>query len=368
MNYLKEYPIKGKVLEFPVFFPDATRAVIRSIDTHDLRRTGVEGVVVNTYHLMAQPGTTVIEQLGGVKLLMNWDGWVASDSGGFQIMSLIQRNRSIGSITDRGVVFHRGTRKKKKYVFTPEKSIEVQFSLGADILVCLDDFTDPRAKEDEIEISVKRTIEWGKRCKDEFLKQVAQRKLDNASRPILIGVIQGGDNKAMREKCARGLLEIGFDGYGFGGWPLDKDGNLDVEIASFTASLSPENLPRFALGVGSPQNILECFRFGYNIFDCVLPTRDARHRRLYVFSEDPEKVDILSLKRLHSYLYILREKYVRDNSPISEHCDCYTCQNYSRAYLHHLFRIEDSLSWRLATIHNLRMYTRLIGMLRGMIT
>jgi queuine tRNA-ribosyltransferase len=365
MEYLKQISIKDKKIPFPTFFPDATRGVIRGLDSCDLKAAKVEGLIVNTYHLMTQPGTTVLEEIGGIKKFMNWDGWVVSDSGGFQLLSMIYRNASLGKITADGVTFYRGSKgRRKRYHFTPEKSIQVQFSIGSDILICLDDCPSATANQEENEISVKRTIQWAKRCKEEYLKQLDLCKIDGSHRPHLFAVIQGGNDKNLREKCANELMKIGFDGFGFGGWPLGRQGNLNTEILSFTANLMPDNLPKFALGVGNPQAIVEGFKMGYNIFDCVLPTRDARHQRLYVFSEDPEKIDILDPKEIYQYLYILREKYVRDDKPISEFCDCYTCKNYSRSYLHHLFKIEDSLAGRLATIHNLRMYTRLIENLR----
>ena len=139
---------------------------------------------------------------------------------------------------------------------------------------------------------------------------------------------------------------------------------IDLSLIKFNSQLTPDKYFRFALGIGKPQDIVDLYKIGYTIFDCVLPTRDARHGRLYVFSEDPEKIDILKIKKVHSFLYLNREKYIKDQAPISEYCDCHTCQNYSRAYLHHLFKIEDSLAGRLATIHNLRMYSRVIGQLR----
>lgn len=353
---MNNYTIKAKKINFPIYFPDATRAIVRSLDSQDLKTAKIEGLVVNTYHLLSQPGTTVIKQAGGIKKFMGWDGWVASDSGGFQLLSLIYRNSGFGRISNRGVVFYRGSRgKKKRYDFTPEKSIQVQFGLGADILICLDDCPAKNATSEEIELSVNRTIEWAKRCKDEFEKLVDFYKITENQQPLLLAVIQGGDDKKQREKCAKELLKIGFGAYGFGGWPLDENNVFNQEIVGFTASLTPGNQPKFALGIGNPRAIIEGFRVGYHIFDCVLPTRDARHKRLYIFDKNPEKT---------SFIYIDREKYVRDFRPISESCDCHACQHYSRAYLHHLFEIEESLAWRLATIHNLRTYSRLIEYLR----
>ncbi len=365
MKYLRETKVNSKKILFPIYFPDATRGVVRSLDSVDLKKAKVEGVVINTYHLMTQPGTSVLKDLKGTKRFMGWDGLIASDSGGFQLLSMIYKNKALGSISQNGVIFHLdSTGKNKKYVFTPEKSIEVQFGLDPDIMICLDDCPAQNASPAENELSVNRTIEWAKRCKEEYLRQIKKRKMKNDDRPILLAVIQGGHSKKERERCAKALIDIGFDGYGFGGWPLDEEGNMDLEILKFTADLMPSNQPKFALGVGNPLAIVEGFKMGYHIFDCVLPTRDARHQRLYVFNEDPVKGDILNNKKIHQFIYIARESYVRDSRPVSQFCDCHTCQNYSRAYLHHLFVIEDSLAWRLATIHNLRTYTKLIEVLR----
>ena len=164
----------------------------------------------------------------------------------------------------------------------------------------------------------------------------------------------------MRKRCAEGLLPLGFDGYGFGGWPLDLEGNLAADTLAYTASLMPDALPKYALGVGSPQGIVRCHGMGYELFDCVLPTRDARHQRLYCFDQPP------SADRLaHSFLYIQDDKHKRDPRPISEHCDCHCCTHYGRSYLHHLFQIGDGLACRLATVHNLRFYALLMERLRA---
>jgi queuine tRNA-ribosyltransferase len=356
MSYLKSQIIRGKKITYPVFFPDATRGVIRSLDSRDIQEAGIEGLIVNTYHLMSQPGTTVIEQMGGLKQFMNWDGWLISDSGGFQIMSMIQKNPSLGTISDNGVIFHVGSKgHKKKYIFTPEKSIAVQFALNTDILICLDAFTSPRANHQDNQISVNRTIAWAKRCQEEFDRQIKIRKITPDKRPLLLAVVQGGTDRQLRADCAHELIKIGFDGYGFGGWPMDNQGLVDNDLLAYVASLLPEDKPRYALGLGNPQAIMDCVNMGYQIFDTVMPTRDARHERLFFFAPKPTD------KR---FIYINREKFVRDFGPIESGCDCYTCKYYSRAYLKHLFEIEDSLSWRLATIHNLRAYSRTIAYLR----
>jgi len=360
VTYLKNITVKGKQLNFPTFFPDATRAVVRSIDSLDLTQAGIKGLIVNTFHLMTQPGTSALEELGGVKGFMSWPGFIISDSGGFQIMSMIHKNQGTGKISNDGPILYSGSpSKRKKHLLTPERSIEVQFSIGADILICLDYFTDPKGNESEIEKSVVTTL-WARRCKDEYLRQVELRGLSDINRPLIFGVIQGGNSKHLREKSAQELIEIGFDGYGFGGWPVTSERDINREILQFTADLMPSDKPKYALGIGYPQDIVDCTKMGYQIFDCVLPTRDARHERLYVFNKDPETTNFLT-EKITKYFYILREAYFRDSKPVSEYCDCHTCQNFSAAYLHHLFRLEESLAWRLATIHNLRTYSLTIN-------
>lgn len=368
--YLKNYKIKNKQIDFPIFFPDATRAVIKSIDSQDIKASGIEGLVVNAYHLFQEPGISIIKNLDGVKKFMNFNGWITSDSGGFQLLSLIHGNPELGKVDDEGIKIKGMGGKTTKFVFTPEKSIETQFNIGADIMVCLDDCPAKDASQKDLEKSVWRTIEWGERCKQEFNRQIKLRNLTEDERPILLGVIQGGKDKSLRKKCAEGLIKNNFGGYAFGGWPMNEEGKFDYNILKWTCDLMPKNLPKFALGIGSVEGIIEGVKMGYNIFDCVLPTRDARHKRLYVFKRPifsslfPPKA-VGEEESFWEYLYIDKGKYSEDNQPIEKGCDCWTCQNYSCSYLHHLFAISDALAWRLATIHNLRFYTRLVELLRG---
>lgn len=347
-----------------IFYPDATRGVIRSIDTQDLKSAGITGLIVNTYHLMSEPGISVIKEIGGIKKFLNWpEATIISDSGGFQMLSMIYQNPQFGTVTDNGVIFQRSSKgEKKKIDFTPEKCIQMQFALRSDIMICLDDCPRPGASRADVERSVERTIQWAKRCKAEFLSQLSSLRTRGSTYiPKLFAVIQGENYPDLRKQCADGLKEIGFDGYGFGGWPLDDDKKLNKEILKYTAQQMPDELPKYALGVGNPEAIADCAQMGYTIFDCVLPTRDARHGRLYNFIADPSSIDPFLTRPLYTFLYINEEKYTRDDSPIATWCNCHTCQNYSRAYLHHLFSIEDSLAWRLATIHNLYMYSQLLS-------
>lgn len=342
--------IKGKVYKTPIFLPDATRAVVKALDSNDLQSAGVKGVVVNTYHLMDRPGLDFVQSAGGIKKFMNFHKLVVSDSGGWQIFSLIHRNKKVGKITDEGVTFSIGDIRNK--LFTPENAIEAQFKIGADIMICLDDFTPPNADKETIKKSVERTIHWAERSKRKYLEILKKEKISKAKRPLLFAVIQGDADKEMRKQCAEALLDIGFDGYGFGGYPIDKKtGKLDLEIAEYLSNLIPNKYPKFALGIGTPKDIISCVKFGWTMFDCTLPTRDARHKRLYVFENDPKRC---------KYLRINKTEYKKDMKPISKNCDCHTCQNYSRAYLHYLFKINDILAERLASIHNLRTYTRIV--------
>jgi queuine tRNA-ribosyltransferase len=343
MSYLSEATIRKHRIKFPIYLPDATRAVVRSLESGDLRQCQTEAVVVNTFHLLFEPGLEILKKFGGVGKLMNFNGLIVSDSGGFQIMSLVHQKKINGEINENGLQFAwRFGGKDRKIIFTPESSIQAQFAINSDIKVALDFFTDPQSGEKEQERSVAYTLEWAERSKAEFERQIKKRKLSEKDRPWLMGVIQGGSSRKRRQSCAQKLLKIGFDLYGYGGWPLDSQGKFDNKLFAFNASLTPDNKPRFALGVGKPEDIALGRKLGYQFFDCVLPTRDARHGRLYLDSK--------------RYLYISRQAFATDPKPIDKKCHCYTCQNYSRAYLHHLFKIKDSLYWRLSTIHNLYFY------------
>jgi queuine tRNA-ribosyltransferase len=241
---------------------------------------------------------------------------------------------------------------------TPEKSILLQLRYGADIVICLDDCThadDPYQVQVE---SVERTIDWARRSKIEYLRIIDQMRIPELERPLVFAVIQGGGSFELRKRCAEALLEIGFDGYGFGGWPLDGEGRLLTEVLAYTRELVPSEFPLHALGVAHPANVVECFRLGYDLFDGAMPTRDARHGRLYVGGEE------ISEGGNTGYIYAMDDKHTRANIPVMMSCDCPTCVHYSLGYLHHLFDIGDTLALRLATLHNLRFMTRLVARLR----
>jgi len=353
-------------LVLPAFFPDGTRGVVKSVDSKDLENCQVPGLVMNTYHLLANPGPNILKEYNGLHNFINWSRPILTDSGGFQVFSLINENPKFGEIRNNEIIF-RPKNTKEKTILSPEKCIQAQFAYGSDIIMCLDYCTHPN---DPYEVNLKAvdtTIRWAKKCKEEYQKQLELRKKKLTKRPLLFAIIQGGDNFELRKKCADELKKIGFDGYGFGGWPLDNKGQLVTDILAYTASLMPDDTPKYAMGVGKPEEIVACYRMGYNLFDCVIPTREARHNRLYVFNEKYSDINAVNVndEDFYHHYYVLDDIYRLDKRPISSICDCYTCKNYSRGYIRHLANINEELYNRLATIHNLRFYTQLMDVLKN---
>jgi len=348
-------------LPLPAFLPDATQGVVRAVDAQDLLACGIQAVQMNVYHLMQRPGSSTIQALGGLHQMAGWSRPIFTDSGGFQVYSLIRENPKNGVITDKGAIFRDGA--GRKYNLTPEKSVQLQLSYGADVVICLDDCTHVDAPLETQRASVRRTVQWAQRCKAEFERLLAVRGVAAAQRPKLVAVVQGGNEPDLRRACAEALLAIGFDGYGYGGWPLDGAGNLLEEMLALTRELTPARYTLHALGVGHPANVLTCARLGYELFDSTMPTRDARHGRLYAFTTDPT-TSRLAGADWFGYVYAGDKKHIKQAGPIAPFCDCLTCTHYSLGYLHHLFKLNDSLYPRLATIHNLRCMTQLMENLR----
>lgn len=344
-------------IQLPIFMPDATLGVVRGVDATDLSRCAVQAIVMNTFHLMQRPGSSTIQALGGLHEMSAWQHPIITDSGGFQAYSLIQQNAKFGSLDEDGITF-KPEGSDRKFHLTPEKAVQLQVSYNADVVMCLDYCTHVDAPFAVQEQAVAHTIAWARRCKNEFQRLIEQKRLSAQKRPLLFAVIQGGGSPELRKRCADALLEIGFDGFGYGGWPLDNQGKLLTEIISYTRELVPPRFPMHALGVGHPGNVVACTRSGYGLFDSAMPTRDARHGRLYAFKD-------ASLDgNWFSYVYINDDKYIKTNAPVSQLCDCLCCSRYSLGYLHHLFKINDSLFFRLATCHNLRFMTMLTQRLR----
>lgn len=342
----KYFRFQGGKLPLPLFFPDATRGFVKSLDSQDVVNTKTPGVLVNTYHLWNELTGRVLKKFGGIRNFMGWKGGLISDSGGFQVMSLFKKGVIKGKISDEGIVIY--PNKNAKTVFTPEESIRLQVKLGSDMVVVLDDFTDPNASYNEAKKSVERTLDWAERSKRQFEKIWKQKRFKDSGRPYILGVVQGGEFSDLREMCTRRLVEVGFDGLGWGGWPF-RDGILNFNSAEIIAKNTPSNYLLYGLGIGKPEDIVACVKLGYSIFDCVLPTRDARHGRLYVYDKD-----------FYSLLDIRKAKFSADKSQISKFCDCLLCKKYSRAFLYHVFKQNDPLAFRLASVHNLRFYSSLM--------
>jgi len=355
-NYPTSLTTPSGDLRFPIYLPDATFGVVRAVDAQDLLACRVGAAVMNTYHLMQKPGVTTVQALGGLHRMSGFPLPIITDSGGFQAYSLVRQSARFGKMNDNGITF-RPEGSQRKFELTPEKCVQLQFRYRSDVVICLDDCTHVDDSLVEQERSVDRTVRWAKRCKLEYDRLNKDR--DEGERPLIFGVVQGGSHPELRKRCADALLEIGFDGYGFGGWPLDAQGVLLAEMIACVRELIPPNFPLHALGIGHPVNVARCHALGYQIFDSAMPTRDARHARLYTFQGKPSAQALATESGWLKYVYIGDESHTKSERPLEDDCDCPTCRQVSRGYLHHLHSLDDHLFYRLATLHNLRFMTRL---------
>lgn len=342
-------------LRLPLFVPDATRGVVRGAPAGALPRVGVTAVLVSSIHLAAQPGTSVISSVGGVHRFMGWDGPVISDSGGFQVFSLLAARQGLASVSDDGLSY-RFSPKHRHRQLTPSSCIETQLRLGAEIIYCLDYCTHPTASAAEQDRSVDLTLRWAAECRSTFDRLVADTPPEE--RPMLFAVVQGGPDERRRARCASALVELGFDGYGFGGYPV-VDGRLVDEVA-LLGSLVPAGRVLHGLGIGTPENMVSAWRAGYGLFDCTLPTRNGRRGVLYTDLD----VTALDGKDFYRVARMDSERWVRWKGPLDPSCDCLMCATLPAAYVAHLFRVQDSLAASLGTLHNLRFYARLAEGLR----
>lgn len=354
----KTLSVRGKTLKTPFFMPDATRASIRGVASNLMNEVGTSALVVNTYHLMLSPGSEVIARAGGIHQFMRWNGLTLSDSGGYQVYSLIHKNPEMGCVTEEGAEF-RSIIDGSRHLLTPERSIQIQFDLGVDMMVVLDDPRPNEASNEEIEQAVDRSIRWAGRCRNEYDRQVKLRGLTEETRPLLFGVVQGGKIRKLRKKCVDGLVVLHFDGYGFGARHIDENGEFLEDIVRYTAEILPEDALRFALGVGTPNDIIRFVECGWDMFDCVIPTREGRHGRLFVRKKDE------SIEGKENFFYetinIANGKFREDFSTIENGCSCPVCKKgYTKSYIQHLFRVREPLGGQLATCHNLYFYNELL--------
>jgi queuine tRNA-ribosyltransferase len=328
---------QNHVIETPRFMPVGTVGTVKGLTPHDLKKLGAQIILGNTYHLYLRPGHERVERFGGLHRFMSWDGPILTDSGGFQVFSLSDLNR----VDDDGVTF-KSHIDGSLHRFTPEKSMEIQRALCSDIVMAFDECPPFPATEEQVLRAMKRTLDWAKRGLDFELRPHQQR----------FGIIQGGLYSHLREKSAEEITALPFDGFAIGGLSIGETPEQMQKMAYFTAPLLPETKPRYLMGVGRPEDLVEGVRAGIDLFDCVLPTRNARNGTLFT-----------SRGKVH----IRNARFADEDRPLDPECDCETCVGYSVGYLRHLYVAGELLAPRLGSIHNLRFYTRIMDEMRGAI-
>ena len=328
------------VVETPVFMPVGTLPSVKSLSPEEIIEAGASIILGNTYHLYLRPGCDVINLFSGLHGFMNWKGPILTDSGGFQVFSLAK----LSKITDEGYTFQSHI-DGSSHILTPEKAVEIQISLGSDIMMCLDQCIQYPAEKNEAQSAMNLTTVWAGRCKKAW-----QEKGENKN--ALFGIVQGGMYKELREKSACDLVKMEFSGYALGGLSVGEPVDIMLEMVDFSIPMLPSEKPKYVMGVGTPENLVELVALGADMFDCVLPTRNARNGQMFT---DQGTINICNA----------RFKY--DTKPVEERCLCYTCRNYSRAYLRHLFMAKEILAYRLNTIHNIHYYTKLMRDMRAAI-
>ncbi len=339
------------IVHTPAFMPVGTQGTVKAMSPEELREIGAEIILSNTYHLYLRPGHEIIHQLGGLHKFINWSGPILTDSGGFQVYSL----SSLRRITEDGVEF-RSHIDGSLHFLSPEKAMEIQAMLGSDIAMAFDECTPYPAEYDYAVKSLELTTKWAGRCKEYLEKSTPPvpplgRGGEGGvmSSQALFGIIQGGMYKDLRKKSLEELMEIGFDGYAAGGLSVGESKEEMYEIIDFITPLMPADKPRYLMGVGDLLDVLVAVENGFDMFDCVMPTRNARNGTLFTS---------------RGRISIKRTEFKSDPKPLDPDCNCYTCRNYSRAYLRHLFLSKEILSMRLNTIHNLYFYLDFFGKMR----
>jgi queuine tRNA-ribosyltransferase len=328
------------IVNTPAFMPVGTQATVKAMSPEELKDIGAEIILANTYHLYLRPGHETIRRLGGIHTFMNWPGPVLTDSGGFQVFSL----SDLRKITGEGVHFKSHLDGSMHYL-DPALAVEIQHALGADILMAFDECTPYPSTREYTEKSLELTTKWARRCKevhDEISAGASEK-------PSLFGIVQGGMFRDLRERSTAEIVEIGFDGYAVGGLSVGEPKELMYEIINLMGPLLPEDKPKYLMGIGDLADMLEAVGAGFDMFDCVMPTRNARNGTLFTSQ---------------GRVSIKRTEYKDDSEPLDPECGCYTCRNYSRGYLRHLYLAREILSMRLNTIHNLYFYLEFFRKMR----
>lgn len=328
------------VVETPVFMPVGTQATVKALSREDLAEISAQIILANAYHLYLRPGTEVLEAAGGIHRFMAWDRPVLTDSGGFQVFSLAEMNK----VTPEGVTFQSHL-DGSRHFFTPEKAIDVQISIGADIIMCFDECTSYPATRKQAEDSMRMTLAWAKKCRSRWVER-------EATAQALFGIVQGSVYEDLRTECASALAAMDFPGYAIGGVSVGESKDEMSAAVECSAPLLPEDKPRYLMGVGPPEDFLDAIDRGVDLFDCVMPTRNARNGHLFT---SQGKVNIKNAC------------HIRDFGPLDPACACPVCSTYSRAYLAHLYRAGEILALRLNTLHNLFFMLQLAANARAAI-
>lgn len=347
-----ELSLQRGVIQTPCFMPIATKGAVKSLDVSDLKHLGAQMILSNTYHLLLRPGQEAMQRHGGMPSLMGWDGPMLTDSGGYQVFSLSKMNKT----TDEGVTFASHINGRKIHL-SPESSIAMQQAIGADVMMQFDDVAAGQAPRARVEEAMQRSLSWAQRC---LIARTSNQKL--------FGIVQGGVYEDLRTTSANALTQMDFDGFAIGGLSVGEKREDTYRMSELVADLLPATKPRYFMGGGMPEEIVFYVNAGVDMFDCVLPTRNARHGTLFVWTGQPEHINwSMNPTDFYERLRVGNEMYQFDDSVIDAHCGCHTCKTVSRAYLRHLFATGELLAFRLASIHNLAFYMRLMSSLRAYI-
>lgn len=327
-------------IQTPVFMPVGTQATVKALSPEELKDAGTQVILGNTYHLYLRPGCDIIGRFDGLHRFMHWDRPILTDSGGFQVFSLAKLRK----LTEEGYSFQSHI-DGSRHMFTPEKSIEVQICLNSDILMCLDQCLAHPATHDQALKALELTTRWARRCKTCWQVQADGRN-------HLFGIVQGGMYTDLRKRSAEEIIAIDFPGYAIGGLSVGEPKEMMMEMAAHTLPLLPKDRPRYIMGVGTPEDLVELVDLGADMFDCVMPTRNARNGQMFT---DRGTINICNAR------------FREDEGPVDPSCDCYTCRHYSLAYLRHLYTAREILAYRLNTIHNIHYYVSMLKAMRAAI-
>lgn len=340
-------------IQTPCFMPVGTQATVKGLSPRNLEEAGAEIILSNAYHLFLRPGSKVIKKAGGLHKFMSWPKPILTDSGGFQVFSLA----ALRKVSDQGVEFQSHIDGMKHFL-TPEDVLQIQNDLGSDIMMPLDECAHYPCSQGHAKVAMARTIQWARRSKEHMAYRISHineddKRLAISDKQMLFGIVQGATYEDLRKECASRIVEIGFDGYAIGGVSVGEPKDLIYNIARVVAEALPQDKPRYMMGVGLPEDLLESVERGVDMFDCVVPTRYGRNGTAFTSQ---------------GKLVIRNAPYIEDFGKLDKNCSCYTCQNFSRAYLRHLFNTEEMLGLQLVTLHNIHFFLELMRQIRQAIT